>query len=116
MAGSSAVAALVLIIFLSAPGASHGSAPGKKIYRETCQVCHGEKGDGQTFAANVLFPPPRDFTSPASKKELSRERMIRSVTQGRPKTAMAPWKTRLTPEEIRAVVAHIRKGFMGLEE
>ncbi len=79
-------------------------------------MCHGEKGDGRTFVANVLAPPPRDFTSPASKKELTRQRMIRSVTEGRPKTAMASWKTRLTPKEIRAVVDHIRKEFMKLEE
>ncbi|NIQ04037.1 MAG: hypothetical protein GWM98_29785, partial [Nitrospinaceae bacterium] len=68
--------------------------------------------DGKTFAANVLNPPPRDFTSAASQKKLTRERMIRSATEGRPGTAMMPWKSVLTPADIRAVVHYIRQELM----
>ena len=70
---------------------------------------HGDKGDGKTFAANVLNPPPKNFTLEKSKKELTEKRMIESITEGRKGTAMMPWKSRLSQQEIQAVVNYIRK-------
>ena len=85
---------------------------GWDIFYKYCKACHGDRGDGKTFAANVLNPPPKNFTTEASKKELTEQRMIRSITQGRKNTAMMPWQSRLTKEEIRAVVHYIRKKLM----
>jgi len=89
---------------------------GKRIYQERCKVCHGSKGDGKSFAANALNPPPKNFTSSQSKKQLNQKRMIDSATNGRPKSAMMPWKDVLTAEEIRAVVHYIRKELMGVDK
>ena len=58
------------------------------------------------------MPPPRDFTSPAAKAELTLPRMITSVTYGRPDTAMAGFKTQLSTSDISAVVDYIRTGIM----
>ncbi len=88
---------------------------GKKIFEDRCKVCHGVRGDSDRFTASVLNPPPRNFTTEAARKELSRERMIRSVTEGRPGTAMMPWKNILQEKEIRAVVGYIRREIMRLE-
>ena len=86
---------------------------GEKIYHDRCEVCHGSQGDGKTFAANALFPPPKNFTAESTKKELPRERMIRSVTRGRPGTAMMPWENILSKQEIHSVVNYIRQILMG---
>ena len=91
------------------------SETGRDIFFKHCKACHGDKGDGKTFAANVLNPPPKNFTSENSKKELTEDRMIQSVTEGRKDTAMMPWKSRLTQQEIHAVVLYIRKNLMQLE-
>ena len=88
---------------------------GRDIFFKHCKACHGSKGDGKTFAANVLNPPPKIFMSEKSKQELTEKRMIRSVSEGRKGTAMMPWKSRLTLNEIRAVVSYIRFGLMGLK-
>jgi mono/diheme cytochrome c family protein len=88
---------------------------GKKIYQERCKVCHGSKGDGKSFAANALNPPPKNFTSAESKKQLTLKSMIDSATNGRTGTAMMPWKDVLHQKEIRAVVHFIRKELMGIE-
>ncbi len=88
---------------------------GKKIYLKHCKVCHGISGDGQSFAANALNPPPKNFTAPESKKELTLKRMLDSATNGRPGTAMMPWQDNLSAEEIRAVVSYIRKELMGID-
>lgn len=94
-----------------APGVTRS---GKTIFHNYCSVCHGDKGDGQSRARNGLNPPPRNYTTPEAAIELTRERMIKSVTQGRPGTAMIPWVTELSGEEIAGVVDYIRGTFMHL--
>ena len=88
---------------------------GRDIFFKHCKACHGYKGNGKTFAANVLNPPPKNFTTEKSKKELTEERMIHSVTKGRKGTAMMAWESNLTEQEIRSVVNYIRKELMKLE-
>jgi len=63
-------------------------------------------------ARNSLVPPPRDFTTPDAIEQLTRERMIASVTHGRPGTAMVGWTTQLSAAEIETVVDYIRETFM----
>jgi mono/diheme cytochrome c family protein len=79
------------------------------IFRKSCSVCHGDRGNGRGRASVNLNPQPRDFTQ---TPDLTRDRMITSVTYGRPGTAMMPWKTRYTAQQIEAVVDYIRNRFM----
>ena len=109
---------VLFLIFISGPlltkafaGASDLET-GRDIFYKHCKACHGDKGNGKTFAANVLNPPPKNFTAEKSKKELTEERMIHSVTKGRKGTAMMPWESNLTQTEIQAVVHYIRKELM----
>lgn len=88
---------------------------GEKIYTKNCSVCHGDNGNTAFWAKNGLNPPPRDFTSPEAMTNLSRDRMIHSVTNGRPGTGMMPFSKRLSREEIAAVVRFIRFKFMGID-
>lgn len=87
---------------------------GRRIYAASCSVCHGERGDGASWTTNSLNPPPRNFLSEASKF-LTRKMMIRTVTNGNEGTAMTPFSTQLTPDDVEAVVDYIRGNFMGLE-
>jgi mono/diheme cytochrome c family protein len=109
---------VLLLIFISGsllPKAFADSSDletGRDIFYKHCKACHGDKGNGKTFAANVLNPPPKNFTSEKTKKELTEERMIHSVTKGRKGTAMMPWESNLTQTEIQAVVHYIRKELM----
>ena len=89
---------------------------GKKIYHDRCKACHGDRGDGKTFAANALFPPPKNFVAKNTKEKLTREQMIRSVIKGRSNTAMMSWRGVLSEQEIRSVVSYIRKELMKLKE
>lgn len=79
------------------------------IYKENCSVCHGDKGDGHSRASTSLFPPPRNFTTAS---DLTRERMILTVTNGKRGTAMTSWKTQLSEQKIEAVVDYVRNNFM----
>lgn len=87
-------------------------AEGEKIYAKNCSVCHGDKGNTAIWARSGLNPQPRDFTSAKAREELTRDRMINSVTNGRPGTAMMPHKEKLSKKEIGQVVDYIRTAFM----
>ena len=113
---------ILLLAFVSGPLLPKAFADsanleiGRDIFYKHCKACHGDKGDGKTFAANVLNPPPKNFTAKKSKKELTEARMIHSVTKGRKGTAMMPWESNLTKDEIRAVVRYIRNKLIAIEE
>lgn len=88
-------------------------ARGKAVYTSNCGVCHGDEGNGAMWTQTSLNPPPRDFTSAQAKQELSRERMLTSVTHGRPGTAMMSFNQRLSTPDIEAVVDYVRETFLG---
>jgi len=98
------------------PKSDKVSRKGADIYRHYCSVCHGDRGDGKSRARGSFATPPRDYTTPKSAQELTRKRMINSVTNGRPGTAMISWRTELTEVEIAAVVDYIRTTFMRLDD
>jgi len=96
-------------------GEKGGELAGRAIYNAHCSACHGDNGNTAVWAKNGLNPAPRNFTSKAAREELSLERMISSVTHGRPGTAMMSFQKRLSGEQINAVVGFIRSEFMSLD-
>jgi mono/diheme cytochrome c family protein len=82
------------------------------IYAESCSVCHGDDGRGAVWGQASLATPPRNFRTAESRQELTRERMIASVTAGRPGTPMPGFGTQLNLEQIMAVVDYVRSEFM----
>lgn len=115
------VGRLILGVFLSCAGGISlvvaGEAETDKktvaaVYLKNCSICHGDNGDGKTRAQSGMFPKPRDFTTAQAAIELTRERMIKSVTEGRPGTAMVGHKGRLSPQQIENLVDYVRGNFM----
>jgi len=84
---------------------------GRAIYNFRCYFCHGYSGDARTLAARYLIPPPRDFTA-AAADVLERDSMLRTVSEGRPGTAMMSFSATLGETEIAAVVDFIRLEFI----
>lgn len=88
---------------------------GETLYRTTCSVCHGDKGDANTWVSGSLNPKPKNFTDPEVIKALDRNRMIMSVTNGRPNTAMQPFGKQLSDVQIAAIVDYIRVKLMQVD-
>lgn len=84
---------------------------GKSLYAQNCITCHGAQGQGSALPIGGSVPA-RDLASPQARAELSRDRMIRSVTVGRPGTAMAGFGNRLSAGDIEAVVDYVRAAIM----
>jgi mono/diheme cytochrome c family protein len=96
--------------------AGEGNERGKQLFVKNCAVCHGDKGNTAVWARNGLNPPPRDFTTAEARRILTRDRMIHSVTHGRPGTGMMSFTTKLNADDIEAVVDYIRSAFMHVDK
>lgn len=83
-----------------------------RIYQEACSVCHGDDGKGAVWGQESLAVAPRDFTSPSARQELTRDRMIASVTFGRPGSPMPGFGTQFSAAQIEGIVDYIRDRFM----
>jgi len=83
---------------------------GKTVFAQNCMVCHGDHGQGAPSSTGLI--PPRDFTTPQARTELTRDRMLNSVTNGRPNTAMAAFAGRLPASDIEAAVDYIQAALM----
>jgi len=112
------VVALLLLLLLpvaASGGLQQSLQNGKAIYQAYCSVCHGDKGDGQSFVRNVIKTPPRDFTDKTQADQFSVERMRWAILLGKPGTAMPAWRFDLTARQVADVITYIRKEIMGLE-
>lgn len=89
--------------------------PGRRLYVRWCATCHGPDGGGNGPAAPSLVPRPRDFTrglfkykSTPSDQPPTDDDLTRVVADGLAASAMPYFRDLLTPEEIRAVVGHVK--------
>jgi mono/diheme cytochrome c family protein len=79
---------------------------GKATYEKLCMACHGPQGKGDGPAGKMLKPPAADLTNAASKKKSEAD--LRGVVEnGKPGTAMGPWKGQLSPDEMNDVMGYV---------
>ena len=71
---------------------------GKKLYAKYCSQCHGDKGDGEGYAAVHLRPRPRNFTSGKFKVRTTpngslptHQDLVNIIRHGMPYTSMPAW-------------------------
>lgn len=80
---------------------------GKELYALNCMICHKETGKGGKLTVEGKAINPDDLTHDKFKK-MADEKIIGYVTNGVEDEGMPAFKDKMTPEEIRAVVAHVR--------
>jgi mono/diheme cytochrome c family protein len=71
---------------------------GKQLYLRYCSQCHGEKGDGEGYAAAHLQPRPRNFTLGKYKVRTTpngalptHQDLVNIIKRGMPYTSMPAW-------------------------
>ena len=71
---------------------------GKKLYAKYCSQCHGDKGDGEGYAAPHLHPRPRNFTTGKFKIRTTpngalptHQDLVNIIRHGMPYTSMPAW-------------------------
>lgn len=95
---------LALFIFAGAALSQGGTeaVDGAAAYKKRCAMCHGPEGKG--FKA--LKTP--DFTSSEWQASLTDEAITEIIENGKKGTAMPALGSKMTEDEIKAVVAHVR--------
>ena len=92
---------LLIIVVALAPIAF--AADGAAIYKAKCATCHGADGKGQSPMGKKMNL--RDLGSPDVQKQTDKE-LYDWTAVGKGK--MPGYKDKLTDEEIKALVAHMR--------
>ncbi len=93
-------------------GATLGhAAPVTENWETNCTKCHGDDGKGQTKVGKKL--QLKDYTDAKVQAEMKDEDMIKAITEGindkAGKEKMKSYKEVLSADEIKDLVAHIRK-------
>jgi cytochrome c6 len=86
------------------------AAPASENWENLCASCHGEDGKAQTKSGKKL--KVRDYTDPQVQAELKDDAMLKAITDGVKvdgKEKMKPYKDEISADEIKDLVAFIRK-------
>lgn len=81
-------------------------AEGKKNYLTYCVSCHGTEGKGDGPAADSLNPKPRNFSKEQFKFGTKPEEVFKTLSNGSPGTAMAPF-TSLSEKDRWSLVYYV---------
>jgi mono/diheme cytochrome c family protein len=104
------LAVLIALLGAAPTGSMNAAAPdvgtdaqresGKQLYARYCSQCHGEKGDGEGYAAPHLRPRPRNFTTGKFKVRTTangalptHQDLVNIIRHGMPYTSMPSWPT-----------------------
>lgn len=79
---------------------------GAEVFGINCEVCHGPRGYGDGPAGQSLEPRPLNLAELQAKA--SDDFLFWRISEGKPGTAMVPWKGILTDEQIWQTVSFIR--------
>lgn len=96
----------LLLVGARAGSAAGDLAKGKALYDKYCVACHGVQGKGDGPAGRMLKPPAADFTSAASRKKPESE-FTQVIENGKPGTAMGPWKGQLSQAELADLIGYV---------
>lgn len=81
---------------------------GKKTYMQSCALCHGTDGHGQTMLGRGMYPPAMDLTSPHVQHWDDGE-MYWIIQNGARLTGMPSWKDTISSEDTWKLVHFIRQ-------
>ncbi|MCF6147353.1 MAG: cytochrome c [Candidatus Kuenenia sp.] len=90
--------------FSETPVSKAADIDGMKIYLKHCKTCHGADGNPTDLGTGL---GARKFADPEWQAKTNDERIIEQINEGTPEMMM-PFKEKLTPEEIKALVPVIR--------
>jgi len=79
---------------------------GKKLFLQTCALCHGTRGDGHGPRAGSLTNPPTDLTLPSWQRKATPRFVYWRIREGVPGTDMPAWKA-FDPDATWDLVAYV---------
>jgi mono/diheme cytochrome c family protein len=77
-----------------------------QLWTRNCASCHGATGAPNPAMVRSMGAIP-DFSNPRTMAALADSTLVNAISSGKGRT-MPAYRTRLTPEQIRALVAYMR--------
>ncbi len=99
-----AIAILAAAVLAAPAGAAEPDAA--KIFAKSCALCHGPEGQPTDAFAKLGV---RSFKDVEWQKATPDAQLDKSIREGKKGTLMASFEKQLSADEIKALVAHIRK-------
>ncbi len=93
-----------MVTFFSGTHISRADIDAKKLYMTHCKTCHGENGQPTELGVGL---GAREFANAEWQAKTPDEQIIKQINNGTPEKMM-PFKEKLTPDEIKALVSVIR--------
>lgn len=82
-------------------------AAGRKLYSDNCAICHKDTGTGGKVTIEGKTINPENLTA-AKFKKATGEKLIGYVTNGVEDEGMPAFKTKLTEDQRKLVIKHVR--------
>ena len=105
------IAVLLTIVPLTAVSQTD-PANGKEIFEQMCAGCHGTKGDGGAGQKSGFVPRVPTLANKEYMNSVPDDYLVMIIKKGGEymgkMAAMPAWEKRLSEQQIRDVVAHIR--------
>lgn len=110
---ASAFAAALACVCVAASRAAHTQGHGRTqtainpaaTFSKNCATCHGRDGHADTFKSRHRYHA-RDLTDARWQSEVSDERILESIREGRGR--MPAFKGKLTGEQITSLLEYVR--------
>jgi len=102
--------ALLISLLILMTATAGRAAPASENWDNNCTKCHGEDGKGQTKAGKKL--QLKDYTDAEVQAKMKDDEMAKTIAEGvfdKGKEKMKAFKDELSAEEIKDLVAYIRK-------
>lgn len=90
-----------------APTAKDEVAEARDLYTVNCMTCHRDSGKGGKVTVDGRALDPDDLTTEKMKAK-SDEKLIAYVADGVPDEGMPAFKDKLTADQMKLVVKHVR--------
>ena len=94
---------IIAIVILALAASPIFAADGAALFKAKCAACHGADGKGETPVGKNLKVAS---LGSADVQKLSDAELEKVISDGKGK--MPPFKTKLTADELKAVVAFVR--------
>ncbi len=96
------------IVVRPTPAVSGDASKGRPLYEKYCLLCHGPEGRGDGPVGLHANPPAANFHTPESKNRPDAA-LLRTIQIGHTETAMAAWGNALSEDQLKDIIAYIRK-------
>lgn len=89
------------------PATPDEASIGRDLYAKNCAECHKENGKGGKVTVDGKSLDPDDITT-AKMAAKPDEKLTEYIVNGFPDDGMPAFKDKMTPEQIKAVIKHVR--------